>query len=152
MCHNTHSVTEWRRYILNWPWKTPKDPYVQFYKSVKRKPLIQAAEVLSRRIPRLCQYFRVRVSIVETPGITIKLSAAAKYIQHIIGKDRRSKPPLYEHTSQRLFQVYLIRAELECCTTYCKILQRIIVIFSSAILFCTSCNCKSSKMVIVQKD
>ena len=32
--------------------------------SAKTKPLIQAAEVLSRRIPRLCTFFRVRVFII----------------------------------------------------------------------------------------
>ena len=49
-----------------------------------------------------------------TQGATIKLSATAKYNQHIgkhIGKERRSKPPLYQHTSQRLFQVRFIQAD-----------------------------------------
>ena len=48
-----------------------------------------------------------------TQGTTIKLSATAKYNQHILGKERRSKPPLYQHTSQRLFQVCFFQADLE---------------------------------------
>ena len=40
-----------------------------------------------------------------TQGATIKLSATAKYNKHTLGKERRSEPPLHQHTSQGFFQV-----------------------------------------------
>ena len=48
-----------------------------------------------------------------TQGTTKKLSATAKYNQHILGKERRSKPSLYQHPSQRLFQVRFFQADIE---------------------------------------